>query len=142
MRDLFRMWFCCTLWEEQLNHKTDTSCSFLGRLFLCVIQPHPPNIFLIRTKIIFSFKLIRCQKIIFNFVGYKIFLFQICAVVLLALGIWMMNDCTFLDELLRNRLYMSTGYTTLISACFIVSLSVFGCLGINTVFNNMLLAKD
>jgi len=55
-------------------------------------------------------------------------LIAICAVVLLALGIWMMNDCTFLDELLRNRLYMSTGYTTLISACFIVSLSVFGCL--------------
>ena len=54
---------------------------------------------------------------------------QICAVVLVAIGIWMMNDCTFLDELLRNRLYMSTGYTILISGCFIVVLSMFGCIG-------------
>lgn len=49
--------------------------------------------------------------------------------VLLSLGIWMMNDCTFLDELLRNRLYMSTGYVTLISSCFIIILSMFGCIG-------------
>ena len=49
--------------------------------------------------------------------------------VLLSLGIWMMNDCTFLDELLRNRLYMSTGYLTLVSSCIIIALSMFGCLG-------------
>jgi len=55
-------------------------------------------------------------------------LIAICAVVLLSLGIWMMNDCTFLDELLRNRLYMSTGYVTLISSCFIIILSIFGCI--------------
>jgi len=52
----------------------------------------------------------------------------ICAVVLLALGIWMMHDCTFLDELLRNSLYMATGYTTTVSACFIIALAMFGCL--------------
>lgn len=55
-------------------------------------------------------------------------LIAICAVVLLSLGIWIMNDCTFLDELLRNRLYMSTGYVTLISSCFIIILSMFGCI--------------
>ena len=49
--------------------------------------------------------------------------------VLLALGIWMMHDCTFLDELLRNSLYMATGYTTTVSACFIIALAMFGCLG-------------
>jgi len=51
----------------------------------------------------------------------------ICALVLLALGLWMLNACTFLDELLRNRLYMDTGYTILIASCFIVGLAVFGC---------------
>ena len=41
----------------------------------------------------------------------------------------MMNACTFLDELLRNRLYMDTGYTILIASCFIIGLAAFGCIG-------------
>jgi len=52
----------------------------------------------------------------------------VCAIVLLGLGIWIMNDGTFVDELLRSRLYMDTGYIALISSCFILVLSVFGCL--------------
>lgn len=52
----------------------------------------------------------------------------ICALVVLALGLWMMNACTFLDELLRNRLYMDTGYTIVIASCFIVGLAAFGCI--------------
>ena len=54
---------------------------------------------------------------------------QICALVLLALGLWMINACTFLDELLRNRLYMDTGYTIVVASCFICGLAVFGCVG-------------
>ena len=56
-------------------------------------------------------------------------LLQICALVLLALGLWMINACTFLDELLRNRLYMDTGYTIVVASCFISALAVFGCVG-------------
>ena len=59
----------------------------------------------------------------------QVYFFQICAVVLLALGIWMMNDCTFVDELLRSRLYMDTGYIALITSCFVIFLAAFGCIG-------------
>jgi len=52
----------------------------------------------------------------------------ICALVLLGLGLWMMNACTFLDDLLRNRLYMDAGYTILIASCFIIGLAAFGCI--------------
>jgi len=51
----------------------------------------------------------------------------ICSVVLLAIGIWTMNDKSFVDELLRNRLYMNSTYIILISACIMIPLSSFGC---------------
>jgi len=51
----------------------------------------------------------------------------ICGIVLLALGIWTMNDKPFLDELLRNSLYMNTAYIIVISSCIIIFLSIFGC---------------
>eukprot|EP00090_Calanus_glacialis_P009851 TRINITY_DN18247_c0_g1_i1.p1 TRINITY_DN18247_c0_g1~~TRINITY_DN18247_c0_g1_i1.p1 ORF type:complete len:246 (-),score=36.22 TRINITY_DN18247_c0_g1_i1:843-1580(-) len=51
----------------------------------------------------------------------------ICGIVLLALGIWTMNDKSFLDELLRNSLYMNTAYIIVISSCIIIFLSIFGC---------------
>ena len=41
----------------------------------------------------------------------------------------MINACTFLDELLRNRLYMDTGYTIVVASCFIFGLALFGCVG-------------
>ena len=47
--------------------------------------------------------------------------------VLLALGIWTMNDKSFLEELLRNRLYMDTTYIILISSTAMIFLSCFGC---------------
>eukprot|EP00092_Neocalanus_flemingeri_P030403 GFUD01033003.1.p1 GENE.GFUD01033003.1~~GFUD01033003.1.p1 ORF type:complete len:248 (+),score=55.71 GFUD01033003.1:252-995(+) len=54
-------------------------------------------------------------------------LIAICGFVLLALGIWTINDKSFLDELLRNKLYMNTTYIILFSACIIILLSMFGC---------------
>jgi len=51
----------------------------------------------------------------------------VCGLVLLILGIWTMNDKSFLDELLRNSLYMNTAYIIIISSCFIIFLSIFGC---------------
>jgi len=51
----------------------------------------------------------------------------VCAVVLLCLGLWTMNDKSFLDELLRNSLYMNTAYIIVISACILIFLSIFGC---------------
>jgi len=51
----------------------------------------------------------------------------ICAVILLALGIWTMNDKAFLDELLRNGLYMNSSYIIVVSSCIILFLSMFGC---------------
>ena len=38
-----------------------------------------------------------------------------------------MNDKSFLDELLRNSLYMNTAYIIVISSCIIIFLSIFGC---------------
>ena len=38
-----------------------------------------------------------------------------------------MNDKSFLDELLRNSLYMNTTYIIVISSCIIIFLSIFGC---------------
>lgn len=54
-------------------------------------------------------------------------LIAICGFVLLALGIWTINDKSFLDELLRNKLYMNTTYILLSSACIIIFLAFFGC---------------
>jgi len=52
---------------------------------------------------------------------------MVCGLVLLALGIWTMNDKSFLEELLRNRLYMDTTYIILISSTAMIFLSCFGC---------------
>jgi len=54
-------------------------------------------------------------------------LIAICGFVLLALGVWTVNDKSFLDELLRNKLYMNTTYIILSSACIIILLAFFGC---------------
>lgn len=55
------------------------------------------------------------------------FIFLICGVVLLAIGIWTINDKSFVDELLRNSLYMNTTYVIIITSCFMIILSGFGC---------------
>lgn len=47
-------------------------------------------------------------------------------IILIAIGIWTMNDKSFVDELLRNNLYMNTTYIILISACFMIILACFG----------------
>ena len=52
--------------------------------------------------------------------------FQVCGLVLLALGLWTMHDKAFLEELLRNRLYMNTTYTILFSSILMILLSGFG----------------
>ena len=49
-----------------------------------------------------------------------------CGIVLLALGLWTMHDKAFLEELLRNRLYMNTTYTILVSSILMILLSGFG----------------
>jgi len=54
-------------------------------------------------------------------------LISICGFVLLALSIWTIDDKLFLDELLRNKLYLNTTYIILISSCIIILLSFFGC---------------
>lgn len=46
---------------------------------------------------------------------------------LLAIGIWTMNDKAFLEELLRNRLYMDTTYIIIVSSTIMILLSCFGC---------------
>jgi len=52
---------------------------------------------------------------------------MVCALVLLAIGIWTMNDKSFLEELLRNRLYMDTTYIIIASSTIMILLSCFGC---------------
>ena len=51
----------------------------------------------------------------------------ICGLVMMALGIWTVNDKMFLDELLRNRLYVDTTNIILVAAISITLLSCFGC---------------
>ena len=55
-----------------------------------------------------------------------LYLLQVCGIVLLALGLWTMHDKAFLEELLRNRLYMNTTYTILVSSILMILLSGFG----------------
>ena len=52
---------------------------------------------------------------------------MVCGLVMMALGIWTVNDKMFLDELLRNRLYVDTAYIILVAATSITVLSCFGC---------------
>ena len=46
---------------------------------------------------------------------------------LLVLAVWTMNDKSFLEELLRNKLYMDTTYIILVTSTLMILLSGFGC---------------
>ena len=54
-------------------------------------------------------------------------MFQMCGFVLLALGVWTVNDKLFVDELLRNKLYTETTFIIIVTSNLIILLSVFGC---------------
>lgn len=65
-------------------------------------------------------------------INYVLFLtldvvFQICGFVLLALGIWTVNDKLFVAELLRNHLYTDTAYIIIVISNLTILLAVFGC---------------
>jgi tetraspanin-11 len=47
--------------------------------------------------------------------------------VMLGLGVWTVRDKAFLDELLRNKLYMDAAYIILVASSLIILLSCFGC---------------
>lgn len=51
----------------------------------------------------------------------------ICGLVLIVIAIWTIHEKSFVDELLRNGLYMNTTYVLLICSCSMTLLSVFGC---------------
>ena len=50
-----------------------------------------------------------------------------CGFVLLALGVWTINDKLFVDELLRNKLYTETTFIIIVTSNLMILLSVFGC---------------
>ena len=50
-----------------------------------------------------------------------------CGFVLLALGVWTVNDKLFVDELLRNKLYTETTFIIIVTSNLIILLAVFGC---------------
>ena len=54
-------------------------------------------------------------------------MFQMCGFVLLALGVWTVNDKLFVDELLRNKLYTETTFIIIVTSNLIILLSAFGC---------------
>ena len=60
----------------------------------------------------------------FTSVSYPL---QVCGLVLMALGLWTMQDKAFLEELLRNKLYMDSTYVILVTSVFMIVLSGFGC---------------
>jgi len=51
----------------------------------------------------------------------------VAGLVLLALAVWTIKDKTFLDELLRSRLYLDATYIVLVVSIVLTLLSVFGC---------------
>ena len=51
---------------------------------------------------------------------------QVCGLALLAVGTWTLHDKSFLEELLRNRLYINTTYVVLVSSTLLILLSGFG----------------
>ena len=50
-------------------------------------------------------------------------MFQMCGFVLLALGVWTVNDKLFVDELLRNKLYTETTFIIIVTSNLIILLS-------------------
>lgn len=54
-------------------------------------------------------------------------LISICGFVLLALGIWTVNDKLFVAELLRNHLYTDTAHIIIVISNLTILLAVFGC---------------
>ena len=50
-----------------------------------------------------------------------------CGFVLLALGVWTVNDKLFVAELLRNKLYTETTFIIIVTSNLIILLAVFGC---------------
>ena len=48
---------------------------------------------------------------------------------MLATGIWTLVDKSFINELLRNDLYMTPAYVLVVSGLLITLLSLFGCFG-------------
>ena len=51
----------------------------------------------------------------------------VAGLVLLGLAVWTIKDKTFLDELLRSRLYLDATYIVLVVSIVLTLLSVFGC---------------
>ena len=68
----------------------------------------------------------RCLIIILLF-------FQIGAFSVLAVGIWTIVDKSYLEILMRNKLYMSAAYVLIAVGAITIILSVIGCLGSFTV---------
>ena len=68
----------------------------------------------------------RCLIIIILF-------FQIGAFSVLAVGIWTIVDKSYLEILMRNKLYMSAAYVLIAVGAITIILSVIGCLGSFTV---------
>ncbi len=57
------------------------------------------------------------------------FFFKVGALAVLAVGIWTVVDRSYLEILMRNRLYMSAAYTLIAVGAITILLSLFGCLG-------------
>ena len=61
------------------------------------------------------------------------FFFQIGAFSVLAVGIWTIVDKSYLQDLMRNKLYMSAAYVLIAVGAITIILSLIGCLGSLTV---------
>ena len=61
------------------------------------------------------------------------FYLQIGAFSILAVGIWTIVDKSYLQDLMRNKLYMSAAYVLIAVGAITIILSLIGCLGSFTV---------
>jgi len=65
-------------------------------------------------------------RIVRWFVKLSNLITAVCGLTLLAIAIWTMEDKSFLDELLRNRLFLSSTTITLVCSCAMVLAAAFG----------------
>lgn len=56
-------------------------------------------------------------------------LILIGAIAVLAVGIWTVVDRSYLEVLMRNKLYMSAAYTLIAVGCITIILAFLGCIG-------------
>ena len=68
----------------------------------------------------------RSQSFLFKFFCH---ILQVGALTVMAVGIWTILDKSYLENLMRNTLYMSAAYTLIAVGAITIIISFLGCMG-------------